>query len=147
MYRFIVLYICIYVAPGTCEARHLVPLYVPTCSGMTIKLNLTWDTHTLRHTHTPVVSCLKTGLFFRFRAFNEVELTRWDSVAAESKQTVSCGNTENKTRLEGSVQHRNVSERLWSVASVVQKYTNWPVKRVLTSGASFIKHAYAQIWS
>ncbi len=24
------------------EARHFVPLYVPTCSGMTIKLNLTW---------------------------------------------------------------------------------------------------------
>ncbi len=46
MYRFIlfyfVLYICIYVAPWSCEARHLVPLYVHTCSGMTIKLNLTW---------------------------------------------------------------------------------------------------------
>ncbi len=40
MYRFIVLYVCIYVAPWSCEARHLVPLYVPTCSGMTIKLNL-----------------------------------------------------------------------------------------------------------
>ncbi len=40
MYRFIVLYVCIYVAPWTCEARHFVPLYVPTCSGMTIKLNL-----------------------------------------------------------------------------------------------------------
>ncbi len=44
MYRFIlfyfVLYICIYVAPWSCEARHLVPLYVHTCSGMTIKLNL-----------------------------------------------------------------------------------------------------------
>ncbi len=34
------LYICIYVAPWSCEARHLVPLYVHTCSGMTIKLNL-----------------------------------------------------------------------------------------------------------
>ncbi len=46
VYRFIlfyfVLYICIYVAPWSCEARHLVPLYVHTCSGMTIKLNLTW---------------------------------------------------------------------------------------------------------
>ncbi len=42
MYRFIVLYVCIYVAPWSCEARHFVPLYVPTCSGMTIKLNLTW---------------------------------------------------------------------------------------------------------
>ncbi len=46
MYRFIlfyfVLYICIYVPPWSCEARHLVPLYVHTCSGMTIKLNLTW---------------------------------------------------------------------------------------------------------
>ncbi len=44
MYRFIlfyfVLYICIYVAPWFCEARHLIPLYVHTCSGMTIKLNL-----------------------------------------------------------------------------------------------------------
>ncbi len=40
MYRFIVLYVCIYVAPWSCEARHLVPLYVPTCSRMTIKLNL-----------------------------------------------------------------------------------------------------------
>ncbi len=40
MYRFIVLYVCIYVAPGTCEARHFVPLYVHTCSGMTIKLNV-----------------------------------------------------------------------------------------------------------
>ncbi len=27
-------------APWSCEARHFVPLYVPTCSGMTIKLNL-----------------------------------------------------------------------------------------------------------
>ncbi len=38
------LYVCIYVAPWSCEARHFVPLYVPTCSGMTIKLNLnlTW---------------------------------------------------------------------------------------------------------
>ncbi len=34
------LYVCIYVAPWSCEARHFVPLYVPTCSGMTIKLNL-----------------------------------------------------------------------------------------------------------
>ncbi len=34
------LYVCIYVAPWTCEPRHFVPLYVPTCSGMTIKLNL-----------------------------------------------------------------------------------------------------------
>ncbi len=46
VYRFIlfyfVLYICIHVAPWSCEARHLVPLYVHTCSGMTIKLNLTW---------------------------------------------------------------------------------------------------------
>ncbi len=44
MYRFIlfyfVLYICIYVAPWSCEARHLVPLYVHTCSGMTIKAQL-----------------------------------------------------------------------------------------------------------
>ncbi len=40
MYRFIVLYVCIYVAPWSCEAQHFVPLYVPTCSGMTIKLNL-----------------------------------------------------------------------------------------------------------
>ncbi len=48
MYRFIVLYVCIYVAPWSCEARHFVPLYVPTCSGMTIKLNLnltTWTGH------------------------------------------------------------------------------------------------------
>ncbi len=48
MYRFIVffftslLYACIYVAPWSCEARRFVPLYVPTCRGMTIKLNLTW---------------------------------------------------------------------------------------------------------
>ncbi len=45
VYRFIlfyfVLYICIHVAPWSCKARHLVPLYVHTCSGMTIKLNLT----------------------------------------------------------------------------------------------------------
>ncbi len=34
------LYVCIYVAPWSCEAQHFVPLYVPTCSGMTIKLNL-----------------------------------------------------------------------------------------------------------
>ncbi len=27
-------------APWSCEARHFVPLYVPTCSVMTIKLNL-----------------------------------------------------------------------------------------------------------
>ncbi len=49
VYRFIVFFFtsllcaCIYVAPcGSCEAWHFVPLYVPTCSGMTIKLNLTW---------------------------------------------------------------------------------------------------------
>ncbi len=36
------LYVCIYVAPWSCEARHFVPLYEPTCSGMTIQLNLTW---------------------------------------------------------------------------------------------------------
>ncbi len=44
VYRFIlfyfVLYICIYVAPWSCEAWHLITLYVHTCSGMTIKLNL-----------------------------------------------------------------------------------------------------------
>ncbi len=34
-------YVCIHVAPWSCEARHFVPLYVHTCSGMTIKLNLT----------------------------------------------------------------------------------------------------------
>ncbi len=48
VYRFIlfyfVSYVCINVAPWSCEARHLVPLYVHTCSGMTIKLNLTWNT-------------------------------------------------------------------------------------------------------
>ncbi len=42
VYRFIlfyfVLYICIHVAPWSCEARHLVPLYVHRCSGMTIKI-------------------------------------------------------------------------------------------------------------
>ncbi len=39
------LHVCIYVAPWTREARHFIPLYVPTCSGMTIKLNLnlTWN--------------------------------------------------------------------------------------------------------
>ncbi len=48
VYRFIVffftslLYVCMYVAPWSCEARCYVPLYVLTCSGMTIKLNLTW---------------------------------------------------------------------------------------------------------
>ncbi len=47
-YRFIVffftslLYVCIYVAPWSCEARRFVPLYVPTCVGMTIKLKLTY---------------------------------------------------------------------------------------------------------
>ncbi len=34
------LYICIHVAPWSSVARHLVPLYVHRCSGMTIKLNL-----------------------------------------------------------------------------------------------------------
>ncbi len=52
MYRFIlfyfVLYICIYVAPWSCEARHLVPLYVHTCSGMTIKLNLNLNLNLIR---------------------------------------------------------------------------------------------------
>ncbi len=50
MYRFIlfyfVLYICINVAPWSCEARHLVPLYVHTCSGLTIKLNLNLNLNT-----------------------------------------------------------------------------------------------------
>ncbi len=31
-----------YVAPWSCETRHFVPLYVHTCSRMTIKLDLTW---------------------------------------------------------------------------------------------------------
>ncbi len=35
------LYVCIQVAPWSCEARHFIPLYVHTCNGMTIKLNLT----------------------------------------------------------------------------------------------------------
>ncbi len=37
-------YICIYVAPWSCETRHLVPLYVHTCSGNDNKaqLDLTW---------------------------------------------------------------------------------------------------------
>ncbi len=35
------LYVCIHVAPWSCESRHFVPPYVHTCSGMTIKLNLT----------------------------------------------------------------------------------------------------------
>ncbi len=29
------------ISPWSCEAHHFIPLYVPTCSGMTIKLNLT----------------------------------------------------------------------------------------------------------
>ncbi len=36
------LYVCIHIAPWSCEARHFVPLYVHTCSEKTIKLNLTW---------------------------------------------------------------------------------------------------------
>ncbi len=44
MYRFIlfyfVLYICINVAPWSCEAQHLVPLYVHTCSGVYNKAQL-----------------------------------------------------------------------------------------------------------
>ncbi len=36
------LYVCIHVAPWSCEARCFVPLYVHTCSGMTIKLNSTY---------------------------------------------------------------------------------------------------------
>ncbi len=42
VYRFIlfyfVLYICIHVTPWSSVARHLVPLYVHRCSGMTIKI-------------------------------------------------------------------------------------------------------------
>ncbi len=42
VYRFIlfyfVLYICIHVAPWSSVARHLAPLYVHRCSGMTIKI-------------------------------------------------------------------------------------------------------------
>ncbi len=38
---FFLLHCCIYVAPWSCEARRFIPLYVPTCSGMTIKLNST----------------------------------------------------------------------------------------------------------
>ncbi len=42
VYRFILfyfaLYICIHVAPWSSVARHLVPLYVHRCSGMTIKM-------------------------------------------------------------------------------------------------------------
>ncbi len=42
VYRFILfyfaLYICIHVAPWSSVARHLVPLYVHRCSGMTIKI-------------------------------------------------------------------------------------------------------------
>ncbi len=35
---YFVLYICIHVAPWSSVARHLVPLYVHRCSGMTIKI-------------------------------------------------------------------------------------------------------------
>ncbi len=47
MYMFIVysftllLYVCIDVALWSCEAQHFVPLYVPTYSRITIKLDLT----------------------------------------------------------------------------------------------------------
>ncbi len=34
------LYVCIYVAPWTREARHFVPLYVPTCCTVNLNLNL-----------------------------------------------------------------------------------------------------------
>ncbi len=48
VYRFILFYfivVCLYSCMlYVCEARHFVPLYVHTCSGMTIKLNLTWQT-------------------------------------------------------------------------------------------------------
>ncbi len=35
---YFVLYICIHVAPWSSVARHLVPLYVHRCSGITIKI-------------------------------------------------------------------------------------------------------------
>ncbi len=69
MYRFIVLYVCIYVAPWTREARHFVPLYVPTCSGMTIKLNLNLNlnvTNILHVQKTKVEVCINDSVIFLF---------------------------------------------------------------------------------
>ncbi len=51
------LFMLIYVAPWSCETRHFVPLYVHTCSGMTIKLNLNLNLN-LIHPH-PTVQTLE----------------------------------------------------------------------------------------
>ncbi len=68
MYGFIVSYVCIYVAPWSCEAQHFVPLYVPTCSGMTIKLNLNLNTskNVFEPNHLPFVKCFT----LQFLSFN-----------------------------------------------------------------------------
>ncbi len=51
------LFMLIYVAPWSCETQHFVPLYVHTCSGMTIKLNLNLNLN-LIHPH-PTVQTLE----------------------------------------------------------------------------------------
>ncbi len=62
--------VCIYVAPWCCEARHFVPLYVPTCSGMTIKLNLnlnlnlTWLVCSFCFCKTQKKTCIIIIIFF-----------------------------------------------------------------------------------
>ncbi len=109
MYRFIlfyfVLYICIYVAPWSCETRHLVPLYVHTCSGMTIKLNLTWLDLTIRN------------LEFLQRRF------WWPTIKEDTKSFVTACPTCN----QGKVSHRSpqdllhprsITRRPWSHLSV-----------------------------
>ncbi len=78
MYRFIlfyfVLFICIYVAPWSCEARHLVPLYVHTCSGMTIKLNLNLNLNLLSSVFRQGRLALRANFWFILCSFRQGRL-------------------------------------------------------------------------
>ncbi len=82
VYRFILfyfaLYICIHVAPWSSLARHLVPLYVHRCSGITIKIGrmsvyvkigtYTWleDTLTWYFGSRVLHNCVLLNVFMQF---------------------------------------------------------------------------------
>ncbi len=87
VYRFIlfyfVLYICIYVAPWS---WHLVPLYVHTCSGMTIKLNLNLNLISTQVVHMQKISELLYLLFFSQKNEQGSNPVHFDNTLSPSTQ-------------------------------------------------------------
>ncbi len=114
MYRFIVLYVCIYVAPWTREARHFIPLYVPTCSGMTIKLNL----NLIFFPHSPVSyrddflhksSDIKTAFQESFQMCHTILLTLlWGTLLIH---IIYYGNDFNNLKKHHLITHNNRKQK------------------------------------